>query len=96
LRGRLFTDDEGRFEVRTILPEGYLLAPGYRRAKHVHLKVSHPDVAGVLTTQIYFAKDPYNATDPFVVPSLIVELVPDDEAAAHGDAALVARFDIVV
>ena len=69
-RGALVTDDRGRFELRTIVPGRYLNGDTYRPA-HVHIKLrarGHRE----LTTQLYFAGDPYNAGDPFIVDSLIM------------------------
>jgi protocatechuate 3,4-dioxygenase beta subunit len=69
-RGVLVTDDRGRFELRTIVPGRYLNGDRYRPA-HVHVKLR---AAGhrTLTTQLYFAGDPYNDGDPFIVESLIM------------------------
>ena len=50
-RGHLFTDGEGRYRFRTILPALY---PG--RTRHYHVKVQAPD-RPVLTTQLYFPAD---------------------------------------
>jgi protocatechuate 3,4-dioxygenase beta subunit len=70
LRGKLVTDDRGRYELRTIVPGRYLNGDTYRPS-HVHIKLR---AAGhrTLTTQLYFAGDPYNDGDPFIVESLIM------------------------
>ena len=70
-RGVLVTDDRGRYELRTIVPGRYLNGDRYRPA-HVHVKLR---AAGhrTLTTQLYFAGDPYNDGDPFIVESLIMQ-----------------------
>ncbi len=71
LRGRLMTDEQGRFEVETVVPNPYeiptqgatgrllgaLGRTAYRPA-HLHLKVSH-EAHQALTTQIFFAGDPW-------------------------------------
>ncbi|HEY5950917.1 MAG TPA: hypothetical protein VIV40_35735 [Kofleriaceae bacterium] len=70
-RGALVTDEHGRYELRTIVPGRYLNGDRYRPA-HVHVKLrakSHR----TLTTQLYFAGDPYNDGDPFIVESLILQ-----------------------
>jgi protocatechuate 3,4-dioxygenase beta subunit len=59
LRGRVVTDASGTFTIDTIKPGNYLNGPGYRPA-HIHFTFSHPDHR-TLTTQIYFAGDPYLA-----------------------------------
>ena len=55
--GRATTDGDGRFVFRTIVPVPY---PG--RAPHIHMKVLR-DGRRVLTTQIYRAGFPQNASD---------------------------------
>lgn len=78
LRGRLITDEDGRFEFETVLPVAYsiptdgalgkLLAAVGRpalRPAHIHFKLSH-ESARSLTTQIYFAGDPCLDTDVVV------------------------------
>jgi protocatechuate 3,4-dioxygenase beta subunit len=54
LRGHLFTDAEGRWRFRTIVPALY---PG--RTRHFHVKVQ-PAGAPLLTTQLYFPDEPMN------------------------------------
>ena len=78
LRGRLVTDADGRFELETVLPVPYeipkqgavgqLLAAIGRtafRPAHVHFKVTH-ESARPLTTQVYFAGDPWLDSDVVV------------------------------
>jgi protocatechuate 3,4-dioxygenase beta subunit len=57
LRGQLVTDALGAFRIETVRPGAYLQAGGYRPA-HLHFTFTHP-AHRVLTTQIYFAGDPY-------------------------------------
>jgi catechol 1,2-dioxygenase len=87
LRGRVRTDGKGEFGLRTIVPGRYLNGKQYRPA-HVHVRVS---AAGhrPLTTQLYFPDDPYNASDPFIRPSLIM-VVAGPVHAREG------RFDFVL
>jgi len=87
LRGRLYTDDEGRYTLRTIKPLNYG-DPGDMRAAHIHVKASFEN-SPVLTTQLYFKGDPWNRHDPAVRPSLIMS--PRREA--HG---LAAQFNFVI
>jgi len=86
-RGAMKTDAHGRFALRTIVPGRYLNGSTYRPA-HIHVKVrakGHEE----LTTQLYFAGDPYNAKDPFIVDSLIMKPVNDKGVQR-------ARFDFVL
>jgi protocatechuate 3,4-dioxygenase beta subunit len=88
LRGRLWTDASGCYELRTIVPGRYLNGPTYRPA-HIHVKASAPG-HNLITTQLYFAGDPYNASDPFIRPSLIMTL------ADAGEGERAAIFDFVL
>jgi catechol 1,2-dioxygenase len=61
LRGIVTTDATGMFEVETIVPGRYVQGTGPRPA-HVHFTFTHP-AHRTLTTQIYFAGDPYLAPE---------------------------------
>lgn len=86
LRTTIQTDSRGRWGVRTIVPGRYLNGATYRPA-HVHVKVHGP--RGVLTTQMYFDGDPYNASDPWFRRERSVALVTAGREFR-------ARFDIAV
>ncbi|MCW5559100.1 MAG: hypothetical protein KIT22_14885 [Verrucomicrobiae bacterium] len=86
LRGRLFTDDDGRYLLRTLKPAAYG-TPSDRRPAHIHVKVS-AGTSRVLTTQLYFKGDPWNRHDAAVRPALI--LAPRQDADG-----LAAQFDFV-
>lgn len=58
LRGRFTTGADGRFSVETVLPGNYAEGDGFRPS-HVHAKIWGADMLERLTTQIYFAGDPY-------------------------------------
>lgn len=88
LRGRLLTDEQGRFEFRTIVPGAYevtrsgpvadlLLALGRHgwRPSHIHIKVSCEGFAS-LTTMLFMPGDPWLQSDAInaVKDSLIVGL----------------------
>ncbi|HET7487869.1 MAG TPA: dioxygenase [Acidimicrobiales bacterium] len=94
LRGRLTTDDAGRFEFETVVPPSYGIPDSGATAKllgalgrhlirpgHIHFKLSHPTCQSI-TTQIYFEGDPYIDSDVVgaVKDSLIVSLVRNGEA----------------
>jgi len=83
-RGRVYTDEKGRYRIRTIRPALY---PG--RTRHYHAKVA----AGgqlLLTTQLYFPGEAGNARDGLFRKELLMRV------SKSGDAALAARFDFVV
>jgi protocatechuate 3,4-dioxygenase beta subunit len=83
LRGHIFTDADGRYAFRTIVPGLY---PG--RTRHYHVKVQAPRKP-VLTTQFYFPDEPYNAKDEYFHPELVMQVT------TTGDY-LQARFDVVM
>ena len=94
LRGRLQTDDKGRFEVRTVVPASYeipkagptgrlLLALGRHafRPAHLHVKLSHEGFEP-LTTQLYMDGDPWIDSDVVgaVKAPLVATLTKHDSA----------------
>jgi protocatechuate 3,4-dioxygenase beta subunit len=83
LRGHQYTDGEGRYRLRTILPARYSF-----RTPHIHVKVQAPKQP-VLTTQLYFPGEASNARDPIFRPELVMRLGPAGETRA-------GRFDFVL
>jgi protocatechuate 3,4-dioxygenase beta subunit len=83
LRGHQFTDAEGRFHLRSIVPGAY-----DNRTSHVHVKVQPPE-GRLLTTQVYFPGEPKNRSDMFFRTDLLLK------TADNGDA-LGARFDFIL
>ena len=83
LRGHVFTDAQGRYAFRTIVPGLY---PG--RTRHYHVKVQAPR-RPVLTTQFYFPDEPGNRRDDLFDVKLVMQV-------ASADDALRARFDVVL
>ena len=73
LRGRLYADASGQYAFTTIHPGHYPNGGTYRPA-HIHVKVSAEGYKD-LTTQLYFAGDQYNDGDPFIVDSLIMDVI---------------------
>jgi protocatechuate 3,4-dioxygenase beta subunit len=82
-RGHLFTDDEGRYRFRTIMPTIY---PG--RTRHFHIKVQAPE-RPVLTTQLYFPDEPANKRDGLFRRDLVMQV-------AEAPRGLAARFNFVL
>jgi protocatechuate 3,4-dioxygenase beta subunit len=93
--GRTQVDAAGRYAFRTIRPVAY---PG--RTPHIHFKVHAPGV-GRLTTQLYVAGEPRNASDGVLNAirdrkareSVIVRL---EDAETVEPGALAGTFDIVL
>lgn len=112
LRGRFQSDDQGRFEVRTIVPAPYeipksgptgklLLAIGQHafRPAHLHFKVSHEGYQP-LTTQIYFKGDPWLDSDVArsVKDSLVIQITrhENDEKQGLDRAYFTGSYDFVL
>jgi protocatechuate 3,4-dioxygenase beta subunit len=83
LRGHLFTDEQGRYAFRTIVPGLY---PG--RTRHYHVKVQAPGSA-VLTTQFYFPDEKQNRADGLFRRELMMQV-------GFANQTLQARFDVVL
>jgi protocatechuate 3,4-dioxygenase alpha subunit len=93
--GRAWTDADGRFEFRTVLPGGY--AEGNRRrAPHVNLTVMGPGLMRRLLTTAWFPDfAAENAADPVLAllpEALRGRLVARSEGEAEGFR--IFRFDI--
>lgn len=87
LRGKIYTDDEGRYTLRTIKPL-YYGEPGDMRPAHIHVKASSGK-SPILTTELYFKGDPWIHRDAGARPSLIMSPRRESEG-------LVAKFDFVI
>ena len=95
LRARVIADENGRFEVQTWVPSPYqvpkngptgALLKGIGRhawrPAHLHLRITH-DTGETLTTQLFFAGDPWIDSDVVgaVKQSLIVTLDKHEDPA---------------
>jgi len=86
LRGHIYTDAQGRYAFRTIMPGLY---PG--RTRHYHVKVQARN-RPVLTTQFYFPDEPQNRADAFFHRELLMQVAAvDDELRARFDVVLAMR-----
>lgn len=83
LRGRIRTDKEGRFDIRTIMPKEY-----GSRAAHFHIKLSG-DRCRSITTELYFKGNPSNPLDSSVREDLMLDPKPASEGKQ-------ASFDFVL
>ena len=83
LRGHQFSDAEGRYRLRSIVPGIY---PG--RTRHIHVKVQPRD-GRVLTTQLYFPGEAKNRSDSLFRKDLQIR-------TAKNAGWLAGRFDFVV
>jgi protocatechuate 3,4-dioxygenase beta subunit len=83
LRGHQFSDAEGRYRLRSIVPGVYV-----GRTRHIHVKVQ-PRGGAVLTTQLYFPGEALNRKDGLFRKELLVR-------TAKNAGRLAGRFDFVV
>jgi protocatechuate 3,4-dioxygenase beta subunit len=83
LRGHQFTDAEGRYRLRSVVPGVY---PG--RTRHIHVKVQ-PSGGRVLTTQLYFPGESKNRSDGLFRKELLVR-------TAKNAGWIAGRFDFVI
>ena len=91
-RIRLLADEAGRYEYETVMPGAYALGPGTWRPRHIHYRVRAPGHRELIT-QLYFRGEAHNEGDPFIRPSLIIDLV---EARGAVGGYRQGRFDIVL
>jgi protocatechuate 3,4-dioxygenase beta subunit len=91
-RARVMTDETGYYEYETIKPGRYMIGPQQWRPAHIHYWVS---AAGYkpLVTQLYFKGDPYNKSDDFIKPSLIID---PTVLKVRGSDVQLGTFDIVL
>jgi len=83
LRGHLFSDADGRYALRTILPGLYS-----GRTRHIHVRVQAPG-RPVLTTQLYFPGERGNRADGLYRRELEMQVALDGDRLA-------GRFDFVL
>ena len=83
LRGHQFTDADGRYRLKTIVPGNY-----DGRTRHIHVKVQARG-GSVLTTQLYFPGEPKNRSDSLFRTELAMR-------TAKNEGWLAGRFDFVL
>ena len=60
--GQTYTDTQGNYGFKTIMPGAYPAGPGWTRPPHIHFKAAKENYYP-LTTQMYFPKHELNDTD---------------------------------
>jgi len=83
LRGHQFTDTDGRYRLKSIVPGSYV-----GRTRHFHVKVQ-PRGGSVLTTQLYFPGESKNRSDGLFRKELLIRI-------AKNEGWLAGRFDFVL
>ena len=83
--GRVFTDENGRYQYLTIRPGAYPWGNHYNawRPAHIHLSLLGPAFATRLVTQLYFPDDPLIEIDPIA-----------NAVRREARSRMVASFDI--
>ncbi len=84
LRGHVFTDAQGRYQLETIVPACY--EP--RQARHIHVKVQ--GVSRPYTTQLYFSDDAERINDNYYMRELEVQVEDQPDGTKRGS------FDFVI
>jgi protocatechuate 3,4-dioxygenase, beta subunit len=90
--GRVLTDADGGYVFRTIMPGSYLARPDIGRWRPAHVHFSVRGGSARLITQMYFAGDLYNVTDPGFI--LLGAAQPRHLVTDDGDGHF--HFDIVM
>lgn len=68
LRGHQYTDDQGRYQLETVVPGIY---PG--RTRHIHVKVQAPNGIA-FTTQLFFPNEEGNQRDSIFNSKLLISV----------------------
>ena len=71
LRGHQYTDENGRYQLETVVPGQY---PG--RTEHIHVKVQAPG-GPEITTQLFFPGSTSNESDRIFASELLVKIVKE-------------------
>ena len=93
LRGRLRTDQNGRYRFETIIPASYPVGGGLQSRPKILFRVSHPDYQ-VLTTRLYVGGAD-QGDDPFGRRGRVVQ-AEQYEAGQNGVAYRRVEFDMVI
>jgi protocatechuate 3,4-dioxygenase beta subunit len=79
LRGHQFTDKQGKYLLRTVMPSAY---PG--RTSHIHVKVARKAGEEIITSQLYFPGRSQNARDPIFSASMVIKLDKSGDGSNRG------------
>lgn len=99
--GETFTNQQGEYAFKTIIPGAYPADVGWTRPPHIHFKITCLGYKDLIT-QMYFRGDPLNDTDLILkaIPAaerenVIVEFRPATHEG-HEGGALAGDFDITL
>jgi len=85
LRGHVFTDADGTYQIETIVPACY--EP--REARHIHVKIQ--GVSRPYTTQLYFSDDENRVKDNYYMRELEVQMEELPNGSKKGTYDFVIR-----
>ena len=91
-RGKIITDENGNYNLETIIPGKYLNGSQYRPS-HIHLKVQAEGYED-LVTQIYFEGDVDIPSDPWASSASAINRIIQVNSGVAGD--WFGNFDIVL
>ena len=91
-RGKVLTDEDGNYNLETIIPGKYLNGSNYRPA-HIHLKVQAEGYED-LVTQIYFEGDVNIQTDHWASDETAINRIIPLNSGIAGD--WLGTFDIIL
>jgi protocatechuate 3,4-dioxygenase beta subunit len=98
--GETYTDSNGEYIFKTIIPGAYPAAGDWTRPPHIHFKVTRLGYRELIT-QMYFKGDPLNDRDLIVEqipaserPSVVVDFQPS--GAEFEPGSLTGNFDITL
>jgi protocatechuate 3,4-dioxygenase beta subunit len=84
LRGHQYTDENGRYQLVTVVPGLY---PG--RTEHIHFKVQAPN-GPILTSQLFFPGVSNNESDSIFDPLLVIHITQEDSRSMQ------ATFNFII
>lgn len=98
--GEAQSDRDGRYLFKTVHPGQYPAGPGWIRPSHIHFKVWQGN-AELLTTQMYFAGDPYLEQDRIFldVPAAQraqVVVRPEEPGKEFDPNSVVYTFNLII
>lgn len=99
--GQIKSDEQGRYNIKTIVPGAYPVDEGWWRPPHIHFKISKRGYHELIT-QMYFDDDPLNEKDNIfleipeeqrdrVVVSFVGGTLGDDPGSKRGEFNVIIR-----
>ena len=95
--GQVYTDTDGRYGFKTIMPGAYPAGPGWTRPPHIHFKVTKQKYYP-LTTQMYFPDHDLNKEDRILqgLSNADQDMVISRRQPSGNEDAPVFIFDIIL